>query len=155
MADYHQNQNHFDNRNGQPDWYQDPGPQNEYHNPYNPYPKQPKKERNGFATAARISGMPALINLCCFAFTTAIIFGVGAVSFALVSKKEQKLSTPARIAIFLGIGAVVFGVIEYFVTLNMIEIMKAPENIAQVNKFIEEAEKMLESQAALRESLTH
>ena len=123
----------------------------EYRNPFD-YRKQ-KKERNGYATGALIMGMMSVINLCCFSFTTSIVLGVGAVSFAFISKKEQKLSTPAKLAIFLGVGSVVFGVIEYVVALQLFELVKAPENIAEFNRIYEEAEKMLESQEALREAL--
>ena len=95
----------------------------------------------------------SLLNLCCFSFTTSIIFGVGAVTFAYISKKDQQLSTPAKIAIFLGVGGIVFGVAEYFFALKAYEYIRLPENIAMFNQMFEEAEKMLESQAALQKVL--
>lgn len=116
---------------------------NEYESIQNQAPMRPKKTRNGFATAALLSGILALLNLCCFSFTTAIIFGVGAISFAMISKRDQRLSTSAKIAVFLGSFGIVFGVAEYFFALNMYEVIKAPENIAHVNRMIEEAEKLL------------
>jgi len=136
---------------------QDP---NEYRNPYNPYerkrrPKEPNKEKNTYATAALIGGIMSLLNLCCFSFTTSIIFGVGAVTFAYISKKDQQLSKPAKIAIFLGVGGIVFGVAEYFFALKAYEYIRLPENIAMFNQMFEEAEKMLESQAALQKVLQH
>ena len=157
MADYNQNEHH-DHIDGRPDWQQNrpnQEPQGEYRNPYNPYPPKPRKPRNGFATAALISGILATLNLCCFAFPTAIIFGVGAVCIALISKKENKISLPARIAVFLGVGAVVFGVAEYFYAIKMFEYIKQPENIAQFNQIFEEAEKMLENQMGLGKTSTH
>ncbi|MBQ7796121.1 MAG: hypothetical protein IJ374_06125 [Lachnospiraceae bacterium] len=124
-----------------------------YENPYTP-PKSPK-QKNGFATASLICGMLGLLNLCCFAFPSAIVFGVGAISFAVISKKDQRLTTPARIAIFLGSGAIVFGVAEYFYALNLIEYMKEPANIALFNQLYEQAEKLLEEQALLGETITY
>ena len=165
MADHEKwNQNQNENRNPQQEWRPDPnfqnGPSDEYHNPYNPYerghrPKDPQKEKNSYATAALIGGILAVINLCCFAFTTSIIFGVGAISFAFVSKKDQKLSTPAKVAIFLGAGSIVFGAAEYFLAIKLYEYIKLPENIPMFNQMFEEAERMLESQAALQKVLKH
>lgn len=102
-----------------------------------------KKTRNNFATAALLSGILAILNLCCFSFTTAIIFGVGAICFAILSKQEGRLAASAKIAVFLGSFGIVFGVAEYFFALNMYETIKLPENIAYINRMLEEAEKLL------------
>lgn len=120
-----------------------------YHdrNPYE-YRNDPKinkeeKTRNSYATAALIGSICAILNLCCFSFTTAIVLGVGSVSFALISKNGKKISKPARIAVFLGVGSVVFGVIEYFYAMELYEMVRDPENIAQVNQMYREVEKFL------------
>ena len=105
--------------------------------------RKPKKERNGRATAALVGGIFALLNLCCFSFTTAIIMGVASISMAIMSKKDKKLTLPARIAIFLGSGAIVFGVAEYVYMLNLLEYVKQPENISQFNHMIKEVENVL------------
>lgn len=99
--------------------------------------------RNSYATAALIGGVIALLNLCCFSFTTAIVLGVGAVSFALLSKKDRKLSTPARIAVFLGVGSIVFGVIEYVYMIQLFEMAKDPDYMVQFNQLYREIEKFL------------
>lgn len=122
----------------------------ENRNEYEPINEQasmrPKKTRNGFATASLLSGILAILNLCCFSFTTAIIFGVGAICFATVSRQGgQRLAASAKIAVFLGSFGIVFGVAEYFLALNMYEMIKLPENIAYINHMLEEAEKLLPS----------
>lgn len=134
--------------------------ENEYKNSYNPFeykrqPKEPNKEKNSYAVASLIGGILAVLSLCCFSYATSIILGVGAISFALISKKDQKLSTPAKIAIFLGVGSIVFGVAEYFFAIKMYEYIKLPENIPMFNQMFEEAERMLENQAALQKVLGH
>lgn len=54
-------------------------------------PQRPRREKNSFATISLISGIFALLTLCCFAFPVAIICGVGAVCFAIISKKRTAL----------------------------------------------------------------
>ena len=104
---------------------------------------QKPKNRNSYATAALIGSIIALLNLCCFSFTTAIVLGVGSVSFAIISKKDGKLSRAARVAIFLGVGSIVFGVIEYVYMMQILEMAKDPENIVQFNQLYREIEKFL------------
>ena len=104
---------------------------------------QKPKERNSYATAALIGSIIAILNLCIFSFTTAIVLGVGSVSFALISKKDRKISKPARLAVFLGVGAIVFGVIEYFYMMKILEMAKDPEYIIQFNQLYREIEKFL------------
>ena len=113
----------------------------------------PKKDRNFYATASLICGILSLITLCCFAFTTAIVFGVGAISIAIISKKDNRLSIPARIAIFLGSGAIAFGFLEFFYALKLFEYIKKPENIAMFNQFFQQAEQLLEGQPLLKGTL--
>ena len=68
--------------------YSNPGPYNQYPPYGNGYPPKPK---NGFATASLVVGIFALLSLCCFAFPLSIIMGVGAVIFAVISKKGQPM----------------------------------------------------------------
>lgn len=83
-----QNSGQFPPQNGQPPYWQ-----NQYNNGQPPYwqnqPQRPRREKNSFATISLISGIFALLTLCCFAFPVAIICGVGAVCFAIISKKGQ------------------------------------------------------------------
>ena len=156
MADYTQN----DKR---PNGYIE-APENrhrqKFRNEQDPVPKHDrrpavKKERNTFASGALICGILGMLNLCCFAFTTAIIFGVGAICFAIISKKENKLTKPARIAIILGTSAVLCGIAEYFYALKVIETIKDPANIAKFNQMLGEIETFLEEYTALEKTTTH
>lgn len=85
-----QNSGQFPPQNGQPPYWQ-----NQYNNGQPPYwqnqPQRPRREKNSFATISLISGIFALLTLCCFAFPVAIICGVGAVCFAIISKKRTAL----------------------------------------------------------------
>ena len=71
-----QNSGQFPPQNGQPPYWQ-----NQYNNGQPPYwqnqPQRPRREKNSFATISLISGIFALLTLCCFAFPVAIICGVG------------------------------------------------------------------------------
>ena len=130
--------------------WQNGGPGQGPYNPYDPYgnmPPKPRKQRNGFATGALICGVLGLLNLCCFAFPTAIIFGVGAISFAVISKKGQPMSKTAIVAVVLGIIVILLGVGEFVYSLKLIEIMKDPEHIAEFNQLFEQFEQFMEEQA--------
>lgn len=85
-----QNSGQFPHQNGQPPYWQ-----NQYNNGQPPcwqnQPQRPRREKNSFATISLISGIFALLTLCCFAFPVAIICGVGAVCFAIISKKRPAL----------------------------------------------------------------
>ena len=67
-----QNSGQFPPQNGQPPYWQ-----NQYNNGQPPYwqnqPQRPRREKNSFATISLISGIFALLTLCCFAFPVAII----------------------------------------------------------------------------------
>ena len=97
-------------------------------------PKRPGKFLRDYATAALFCGIFGLLNLCGFAFTTAIIFGVGAICFAYLSKKDGKLQKKARIAIYLGVAAILAGAVEYVYAIKLFEMIKDPAHIAEFNQ---------------------
>ena len=88
-----QNSGQFPPQNGQPPYWQ-----NQYNNGQPPYwqnqPQRPRREKNSFATISLISGIFALLTLCCFAFPVAIICGVGAVCFAIISVTTAPFRVP-------------------------------------------------------------
>ena len=133
-------------RNGQPDGRApyDPYRGSRQNSPYGmPQPPAPKKQ-NGFATASLVCGIFSLLNLCCFTFPMAIIMGVGAISFAVISRKGQKMSGPATAGTVLGAIAIVLGVLEFVYAMYAYTIMKDPENIAAINRLVEQLEQMME-----------
>lgn len=150
MADYEtQNQPEYTDtqpQNRQPD---DRAPYDPYHGsrpngPYGmPQPPAPKK-RNSFAAASLTCGIFALLSLCCFTFPMAIIMGVGAISFAVISKKDQRMSGPAAAGTVLGAVAIMLGVLEFVYAMYAYTIMKDPENIAAINRLVEQLEQMME-----------
>ena len=134
---YWQNQ-----QNGQPPYWQ-----NQYNNGQPPYwqnqPQRPRREKNSFATISLISGIFALLTLCCFAFPVAIICGVGAVCFAIISKKGQPFRGTAVAGIILGVIAVLLGIGEFFYVLTITNLMKDPANAAAFNEFFEQFQRQL------------
>lgn len=112
-----QNSGQFPPQNEQPPYWQ-----NQYNNGQPPYwqnqPQRPRREKNSFATISLISGIFALLTLCCFAFPVAIICGVGAVCFAIISKKGQPFRGSAVAGIILGVIAVLLGIGEFFYVLT-------------------------------------
>lgn len=136
-----QNSGQFPPQNGQlPYW------QNQYNNGQPPYwqnqPQRPRREKNSFATISLISGIFALLTLCCFAFPVAIICGVGAVCFAIISKKGQPFRGTAAAGIILGVIAVLLGIGEFFYVLTT-NLMKDPANAAAFNEFFEQFQRQL------------
>jgi len=129
-------------QNGQPPYWQ-----NQYNNGQPPYwqnqPQRPRREKNSFATISLISGIFALLTLCCFAFPVAIICGVGAVCFAIISKKDQPFRGTAIAGIILGVIAVLLGIGEFFYVLTITNLMKAPANAAAFNEFFEQFQQQL------------
>ena len=111
-----------------------------------PYNRDPKK-KNGFATAALCSGIFAILNLCCFNFPSCIILGVGAISIAFISKKEAPMTKPAKTAIVLGTIAIILGVVEFFYSLWLSDLIKDPANIAMVNQLVEQVQGEMAAQA--------
>ena len=98
MSDY--------NNGNQGQWTQGPGGQNQY--PGGPGAPDPMRQdqprpRNGYATVSMICGIFGILCLCCFAFPLAIILGVGAVCFAIISKRGQPFYATAIFGIVLGV----------------------------------------------------
>ena len=129
-------------QNGQPPYWQ-----NQYNNGQPPcwqnQPQRPRREKNSFATISLISGIFAILTLCCFAFPVAIICGVGAVCFAIISKKGQPFRGTAVAGIILGVIAVLLGIGEFFYVLTITNLMKDPANAAAFNEFFEQFQKQM------------
>lgn len=125
-----QNSGQFPPQNGQPPYWQN-------------QPQRPRREKNSFATISLISGIFALLTLCCFAFPVAIICGVGAVCFAIISKKGQPFRGTAAAGIILGVIAVLLGIGEFFYVLTITNLMKDPANAAAFNEFFEQFQRQL------------
>ena len=129
-------------QNGQPPYWQ-----NQYNNGQPPYwqnqPQRPRREKNSFATISLISGIFAILTLCCFAFPVAIICGVGAVCFAIISKKGQPFRGTAVAGIVLGVIAVLLGIGEFFYVLTITNLMKDPANAVAFNEFFEQFQKQM------------
>ena len=129
-------------QNGQPPYWQ-----NQYNNGQPPcwqnQTQRPRREKNSFATISLVSGIFALLTLCCFAFPVAIICGVGAVCFAIISKKGQPFRGTATAGIILGVIAVLLGIGEFFYVLTITNLMKDPANAAAFNEFFEQFQRQL------------
>ena len=144
------NQQSPDNRqmppqnNGQDPYWQNPNNQQipPQHNGQPPYwqeqPQRPRREKNSFAAMSLISGIFALLTLCCFAFPVAIICGVGAICFAIISKRGRAFRGTAIAGIILGVIAILLGVGEFFYALTITNLMKDPANAAAFNQFFEQ-----------------
>ena len=111
--------------NGQPPYWQD-------------QPQRPRREKNSFAAMSLISGIFALLTLCCFAFPVAIICGVGAICFAIISKRGRAFRGTAIAGIILGVIAILLGIGEFFYALTITNLMKDPANAAAFNQFFEQ-----------------
>ena len=119
------------------------GPQNGYG--YDPYGSQPpKRPKNGFATASLVCGLFSILSLCCFAFPLSIILGVGAISFAVISKKGQPFYGTAIAGIILGAIAVLLGIGEFVYIMAVSNLLKDPENAAIVNQFMQQLEQQMQ-----------
>lgn len=116
--------------------------------PYYNGPQTPPKKRNGFATTSLICGIVGLLNLCCFAFPTAIIMGVGAISFAIISKNNQPMTKTAIAGVVLGVITILLGIGEFFCSLWISDLMKDPQYIKIFNQMWEQIEQQLAEQAA-------
>ena len=122
-----QNSGQFPPQNGQPPYWQ-----NQYNNGQPPYwqnqPQCPRREKNSFATISLISGIFALLTLCCF---------------AIISKKGQPFRGSAVAGIILGVIAVLLGIGEFFYVLTITNLMKDPANAAAFNEFFEQFQRQL------------
>ncbi len=143
-----ENQNPYPNgpQNNGP-WNNGPYPNGPYKNPYNPYEQNPKK-KNGFATAALVSGIFALLNLCCFNFPSSIILGVGTICVAIISKKGEPMVKTAVVAVVLGAIAIALGVLEFFYSLWLSDLLKDPDNIAMFNRMFEQLQQEIAAQTS-------
>ena len=106
-------------------------------------PRQ-QKPKNNFATGSLACGILGLLTLCCCAFPLAIILGVGAVSFAVISKKGQPFSGTAIAGIVLGIICILLGIGEFLYVLAFTSFMNDPENAAMFNEIYEQMEQQLQ-----------
>lgn len=141
MSDY--------NNGNQGRWTQGPGGQNQY--PGGPGAPDPMRQdqprpRNGYATVSMICGIFGILCLCCFTFPLAIILGVGAVCFAIISKRGQPFYATAIFGIVLGVIAVVLGIGEFVYFMALSSLVKDPANAALINEFMEQLEQQLQQQ---------
>lgn len=141
MSDY--------NNGSQGPWRQGPDGQNQY--PGGPGTPDPMRQdqprpRNGYATVSMICGIFGILCLCCFAFPLAIILGVGAVCFAIISKRGQPFYATAIFGIVLGVIAVVLGIGEFVYFMALSSLVKDPANAALINEFMEQLEQQLQQQ---------
>lgn len=140
--------------NGQPPYRQNPygnGQPPYGQNPYGsgPWPNQPyrgpepPKQKNSYATVSLVSGIFGLLTLCCMAFPIAIILGVGAIAFAVISKQGRPMTGPAIAGIILGAFCIVLGIGEFLYILAISAFMKDPENAAMFNEIYNQLEQQM------------
>ena len=141
--------------NGQPPYGQNPygngQPPYGQNNPYGsgPWPNQPyrgpepPKQKNSYATVSLVSGIFGLLTLCCMAFPIAIILGVGAIAFAVISKQGRPMTGPAIAGIILGAFCIVLGIGEFLYILAVSAFMKDPENAAMFNEIYNQLEQQM------------
>lgn len=134
-------------------WQNPYGNQNPYNNqnPYggqSPYGQQPvtPKEKNNFATGSLICGILGILPLCCMMFPLAIIMGVGAIAFAVISKKGKPLRGPAIAGIILGIITILLGIGEFIYILFVYQMMQDPQYSDMFNQLYEQMEQMRQAQ---------
>lgn len=126
------------------------GPYN--NQPYNntpygaPYggPQKPPKQKNTYATISFISSLCGLLVLCCGAFPLSIILGVGAIGFAIISKKGQPFTGLAIAGIILGALCIFFGVLEFVYAMIFASMMQDPEAAAAFNEVYEQMQQIFE-----------
>ena len=140
--------------NGQPPYGQNPysnGQPPYGQNPYGsgPWPNQPyrgpepPRQKNSYATVSLVSGIFGLLTLCCMAFPIAIILGVGAIAFAVISKQGRPMTGPAIAGIILGAFCIVLGIGEFLYILAISAFMKDPENAAMFNEIYNQLEQQM------------
>ena len=145
--------------NGQQPYGQNPHGQHPYgsgqppygQNPYGsgPWPNQPyrgpepPRQKNSYATVSLVSGIFGLLTLCCMAFPIAIILGVGAIAFAVISKQGRPMTGPAIAGIILGAFCIVLGIGEFLYILAVSAFMKDPENAAMFNEIYNQLEQQM------------
>ena len=141
--------------NGQPPYGQNPygngQPPYGQNRPYGsgPWPDQPyrgpetPKPKNSYGTVSPVSGIFGLLTLCCMAFPIAIILGVGAIAFAVISKQGRPMTGPAIAGIILGAFCIVLGIGEFLYILAVSAFMKDPENAAMFNEIYNQLEQQM------------
>lgn len=102
------------------------------------------KKKNGFANGSMLCGIFGLLSLCCCAFPLAIIMGVGAISFAFISKKNQPFTGPAIAGIVLGIICILLGIGEFIYVMAVSALMKDPEYASMFNQIYEQLEQQMQ-----------
>ena len=133
--------------NGQQPYGQNPHGQNPYGS--GPWPNQPyrgpepPRQKNSYATISLVSGIFGLLTLCCMAFPIAIILGVGAIAFAVISKQGRPMTGPAIAGIILGAFCIVLGIGEFLYILAVSAFMKDPENAAMFNEIYNQLEQQM------------
>lgn len=134
-------------------WQNPYGNQNPYNNqnPYggqNPYGQQPvtPKVKNSFATASLVCGILGILPLCCMMFPLAIIMGVGAIAFAIISKKGRPFTGPAIAGIVLGVITILLGIGEFLYILFVYQLMQDPQYSDMFNQLYEQMEQMRQAQ---------
>lgn len=98
----------------------------------------PRKPTNHFANVSLAVGIFGLLSLCCMAFPIAIILGVGAISFAVLSRQGRPFSGPAIAGIVLGVLCILLGIGEFFYILAVSAFMRDPKNAAMFNALYEQ-----------------
>ena len=128
--------------NGQPPYGQNPYGSGPW--PNQPYRgPEPPKQKNSYATVSLVSGIFGLLTLCCMAFPIAIILGVGAIAFAVISKQGRPMTGPAIAGIILGAFCIVLGIGEFLYILAVSAFMKDPENAAMFNEIYNQLEQQM------------
>ncbi len=128
--------------NGQPPYGQNPYGSGPW--PNQPYRgPEPPRQKNSYATVSLVSGIFGLLTLCCMAFPIAIILGVGAIAFAVISKQGRPMTGPAIAGIILGAFCIVLGIGEFLYILAISAFMKDPENAAMFNEIYNQLEQQM------------
>lgn len=104
---------------------------------------EPPRQKNSYATISLVSGIFGLLTLCCMAFPIAIILGVGAIAFAVISKQGRPMTGPAIAGIILGAFCIVLGIGEFLYILAVSAFMKDPENAAMFNEIYNQLEQQM------------
>ena len=95
---------YYDNNNS----YRDP----EYNTGKNNSQDEPNKA-NGMAVASMLCGIGGVTFLCCcVAFPASILFGVAAISLAIMSKRGEPFSGYAIVGMIFGIASLLLGIAE-------------------------------------------
>ena len=104
----------------------------------------PQKPKNGFAVVSLICGIFSLLCLCCFFFPLSIIMGVGAISFAVISKRGMPFYGTAIAGIILGTISILLGIGEFIYFMALSSLLKDPANAALVNEFMQQLEQQMQ-----------